>query len=332
MQGEKSSHVQFDDQAALQELERLQRSIQEYRRRREEAEGAFEQFVGSFKNPPVPDDGGAAAPRTAPPPGFHTPAPNVIVPPVPPAAPVEPLAIPVPVAAPPSAPLRPLTPATSVSPPAVTPWEAPVSERALPPVGPVRAPEMRASEPAMVPAEPPEAPAPAVSLPDNFFASVNSPASYEDGRAGKGTSPGSKSRSGTWMLLALVATGSALVVGTLLVRSGTTATPPPAVTVEAPAGKPPFAAAPSAAAPVAPPPPAEVRTARSVWVRVTVDGTRAVERELAADSRVVLPAGRSYVIRSGDAGAVRFILNGQDQGPLGTDAQVVTRTFTARQP
>src|SRR3954464_9676927 len=53
MQGENRPRVPFDDRAALAELERLQRSIQEYRKRRGAAEGEFEQFVGSFQKPAV---------------------------------------------------------------------------------------------------------------------------------------------------------------------------------------------------------------------------------------------------------------------------------------
>jgi hypothetical protein len=68
---------------------------------------------------------------------------------------------------------------------------------------------------------------------------------------------------------------------------------------------------------------------RRVWLRVVVDGNRAVEREVDANATIPLPAGRTFVVRAGDAGAVRFFLNGQDQGPLGGEAQVVTRTFTS---
>jgi hypothetical protein len=64
-----------------------------------------------------------------------------------------------------------------------------------------------------------------------------------------------------------------------------------------------------------------------VWVRVVVDGKREVERELEANARIPL-AGRTIVIRTGDAGAVRVEINGQDRGLLGRDGEVVTRTFT----
>ena len=76
----------------------------------------------------------------------------------------------------------------------------------------------------------------------------------------------------------------------------------------------------------------EIHALRHVWVRVTVDGTRAVERELRADERVALPSGRTIVIRTGDAGAIRLTMNGQDRGTLGPEGEVVTRTFTAPAP
>jgi hypothetical protein len=38
------------------------------------------------------------------------------------------------------------------------------------------------------------------------------------------------------------------------------------------------------------------------------------------------------VIRAGDAGSVRIILDGRDRGPLGADGIAVTRTFTAAAP
>jgi hypothetical protein len=50
---------------------------------------------------------------------------------------------------------------------------------------------------------------------------------------------------------------------------------------------------------------------------------------------VPIRAAETIAIRAGDAGAVRFAIAGQDQGSLGRDGIVVTRTFsakTARQP
>lgn len=72
---------------------------------------------------------------------------------------------------------------------------------------------------------------------------------------------------------------------------------------------------------------AELTALRSVWVRVTVDGERVVERVLQADARVPLAPKETIVIRAGDGGAVRVSIGGRDQGPLGRDGEVVTRTF-----
>lgn len=98
------------------------------------------------------------------------------------------------------------------------------------------------------------------------------------------------------------------------------------------------APAPAAAAPETPaavPPPAaaspfesELTTIRAVWVRVLADGERVVERELPAGARVPFKAQKTIAIRTGDAGAVRLSIGGQDQGFLGREGAVVTRTFT----
>ena len=104
-------------------------------------------------------------------------------------------------------------------------------------------------------------------------------------------------------------------------------TPQPAVEAPAPVAKPP-----------APPPVAasgvnvEIRTRRRVWMRVTLDGKRAFEREVPADERIPLHADRSIVIRAGDAGALAVLQNGRDVGSLGPDGVVATREFTTAAP
>ena len=98
----------------------------------------------------------------------------------------------------------------------------------------------------------------------------------------------------------------------------------------------PSASAPStaAAAPAEPPAAAsatsgsEITTVRPVWLRVIADGERVVERELPAGTRIPFEAQKTIVIRTGDAGAVRLTIRGEDQGTLGRDGQVVTRSFT----
>ncbi len=74
----------------------------------------------------------------------------------------------------------------------------------------------------------------------------------------------------------------------------------------------------------------ELTTLRPVWVRVTVDGERVLERELRGDARIPFTPRQTIVIRAGDGGAVRLMIGGKDQGVLGRDGQVVTRTFTVQ--
>ena len=76
----------------------------------------------------------------------------------------------------------------------------------------------------------------------------------------------------------------------------------------------------------------EITALRRVWVRVVVDGTSEVERELQPQDRVPLRPGRTSVIRAGDAGAIRLTINGKDQGALGDDGEVLTRTVKVPAP
>ena len=96
----------------------------------------------------------------------------------------------------------------------------------------------------------------------------------------------------------------------------------------------PPAAAPQPAAPPAPPavdlPPqrAEIATLRPVWIRVIVDGQKVIERELPPNTHIPLNPVSRFVVRAGDAGAVRVTIEGKDQGPVGADGQVATKAFS----
>jgi hypothetical protein len=103
--------------------------------------------------------------------------------------------------------------------------------------------------------------------------------------------------------------------------------PEPAVEPSAPAALPQVAAAVPAAATQQ----SAITTSRRVWMRVTVDGARVVEREVPAGTRLPLAAEKTIVIRTGDAGAVRLSIRGQDQGFLGAEGEVVTRSFAVPQ-
>jgi hypothetical protein len=63
-------------------------------------------------------------------------------------------------------------------------------------------------------------------------------------------------------------------------------------------------------------------------MRVVVDGRIAIERELPQGERLPFGADKTIVIRAGDAGAVSVRVGTADQGTLGRDGQVVTRTFS----
>jgi hypothetical protein len=303
MQGENRSRVPFDDRAALEELERLQRSIQDYRRRREAAEGAFEEFVGSFRKPaPQPS---AAAPVSRGVPSPVSPSPVAVAPAVPPQRPV-----PTGLDAFASSGQAPASAAPPSLPEPATP--APISARPA----------------ANIPqAAPSPIPVAGTFLPPGPVDTVDDELATTAGRR--------QSRRAMHGRVPLVLGGAAILLLAILLvtRTRNAASGPSPAPVQA-AVETPVAArvpAPAAPPPVAAPvvPPAEIRTVRTVWVRVLVDGNREVERELQANVVVPLPAGRTYVIRAGDAGAVRFMLNGQDQGPLGRDGIVATRTFPA---
>ena len=75
-----------------------------------------------------------------------------------------------------------------------------------------------------------------------------------------------------------------------------------------------------------------VSTLRRVWVRITVDGQKVMEQELPADARIPLTPKSQVVVRAGDAGAVRVAIAGKDQGPVGRDGEVATKSFTVAIP
>ena len=76
------------------------------------------------------------------------------------------------------------------------------------------------------------------------------------------------------------------------------------------------------------PPSAEISTIRRVWMRVTVDGARVVEREVAEGTTIPLSAGSQIVIRAGDAGRCGCRLRGRIRDRWDRRARPATRTFT----
>jgi hypothetical protein len=254
----------FDEQAALEELERLRAAIQESRRQRSQRNDEFDAFVRSFRAPPPT----ATAPGTD----------------------------------------------------AVEHRQDTDPHRAVSPV--VEQP--RPIEPAARMEQPPPVEHPAPPQP----VVTSAPPPKRRRRA----------------LLARALGGAAILVASvaLLIRpwkgprsetassstsGATTATSAPSATPSTPAAAP--APPPAAEATTPHALEAELNVQRHVWVRVLVDGQRTIERELPAGTRIPLHADRAIVIRAGDAGALHLTINGVDRGPLGKDAEIVTRTFTA---
>ncbi len=66
-----------------------------------------------------------------------------------------------------------------------------------------------------------------------------------------------------------------------------------------------------------------------VWVRVTIDGQLAQEGLLAVGERALWSGKQSVHIRSGNARALSISINGRNLGPLGTQDEVIERTFLA---
>jgi hypothetical protein len=152
---------------------------------------------------------------------------------------------------------------------------------------------------------------------------------------GRSTEDGSRARNVWWLAAAaaiLVAGGWAAVNWWPRTEVVTEAAPPapraatPAATSAA------DATAPGAASASAPTVPAHavrvvLDTIRPVWIRVVVDGTRAIEREVAANEHLAYEGDSAIVVRVGDAGGVRAAFNGADRGPLGRDGFPVTVRF-----
>jgi hypothetical protein len=74
----------------------------------------------------------------------------------------------------------------------------------------------------------------------------------------------------------------------------------------------------------------EVRLTDRSWLRVDVDGAKALEGIFPAGTRKEFH-GRSVYVRAGNAGGVVVVVNGKDEGTMGPAGDVVERTFTLAQ-
>ena len=319
----------FSEDAALRELEELQQKIEASRVRRKEANEAFDRFLHTFERPPAPasikEKGGPAPP--VPPPDHEVqyllPPPASIpkdLPPVPsptPAAPAE----------------SPIESSGVMMPPFAEPAAKPSARIEAPP--PAFPSELPSDSPdaldldswdrtsaSGVDAFPEESRMETPATPDPFrIESRSVPAALSmTGRGGKRIPPAA----GVGAAVLLIA-----VVAFFALRGNRDETPP----TDHVAAEPPAAAPQPAARPAPPPvdmPPqrAEISTLRQVWIRVMVDGQKVIERELPPNTHIPLNPVSQFVVRAGDAGAVRVAIEGKDQGPVGADGQVATRAFS----
>lgn len=75
----------------------------------------------------------------------------------------------------------------------------------------------------------------------------------------------------------------------------------------------------------------ELSVTQRTWVRVSVDGEIAEEGTLEAGITRIWEANQSITVRTGNAGGISLILNGEDLGPLGEVGQVMERTWVVEQ-
>ncbi len=75
----------------------------------------------------------------------------------------------------------------------------------------------------------------------------------------------------------------------------------------------------------------ELRTTQRSWLRVVVDGQAPEEGMLDANQSRTWDANKSIFVRTGNAGGVIFILNGEELGTLGAINEVVERAWVVDQ-
>jgi hypothetical protein len=279
----------FNERAALDELERFKNDIERYRQQRKAAGEEFDQFVQSFKAPQPPSAATPARPAASRPPEQPRQAPRVDTPRVEP-------------------PLR----AAAQAPPQVQPAAQSRPLEPIPPVAPVR-PETPHIERGRIDDQP------AVSKP---VASERMSAERAHGKTGGPN---------TIVLLALLLIAAGIAAWYFWPLQTDTATTAPGAATTTPVPQAPAAApAEPAPAPAAAAPSNEtvLTTLAPVWLRVIADGVKIREDEFPTGTRIPIDVKKTLVIRTGNAGAVSLTLNGKDQGPLGAEGQVVTRTFT----
>ena len=320
----------FSEDAALRELEELQRKIEASRVRRKEANEAFDRFLHTFEQPPAP----VSSKETAgPAPPVRPPEPDVQYLLQPPPAPI-PRDVPRVPSPPPAAPTEnPIESSGVMMPPFPEPAARPAARIEAPPP----------AFPSELPSDSPDAldldgwDRTSASDVDAFpeESRMETPAAGDPFRIESRSVPAALSmsvRSGKRIPPAAGVGAAVLVIAVVaffaLRGNGDDTAPTDRVAAEPPAAAPQPAAKPAPPPVDLPPQRAEISTARQVWIRVIVDGQKVMERELPPNTHIPLNPVSQFVVRAGDAGAVRVAIEGKDQGPVGADGQPATKAFS----
>jgi cytoskeleton protein RodZ len=73
----------------------------------------------------------------------------------------------------------------------------------------------------------------------------------------------------------------------------------------------------------------QVKAKEDSWVSIVADGKSVMQRVLTADKHKKIKAGKTLVLRTGNAGGIEVSFNGRSLGPLGNENEPRTLTFNA---
>jgi cytoskeleton protein RodZ len=73
----------------------------------------------------------------------------------------------------------------------------------------------------------------------------------------------------------------------------------------------------------------QVKAKEDAWVSIVADGKSVMERVLTADKKKKIKAGKTLVLRTGNAGGIEVTFNGVSLGSLGNENEPRTLTFNA---
>jgi hypothetical protein len=73
----------------------------------------------------------------------------------------------------------------------------------------------------------------------------------------------------------------------------------------------------------------QVKAKEDSWISIVADGKSVMERVLSAEKKKKIKAGKTIVLRTGNAGGIEVTFNGVSLGSLGNENEPRTLTFNA---